>query len=77
MRQVRRGGAAQPEAEQRYIGIAELRALFPVSDMSIWRWRRDPVVGFPAPVKLGKNGRNYWWLPAIREWQAKRAGEAA
>jgi predicted DNA-binding transcriptional regulator AlpA len=74
-RGVGRGRAAQSEAEQRYIGIAELRAIIPVSDMCIWRWQRDPTVGFPAPVKLGRNGRRFWWLPKIREWQAKRAGE--
>jgi hypothetical protein len=57
---------------QRYISRRELRALFPVSDMTIFRWTRDPEVAFPAPVKLSPNGRNFWWLPAVRDWDHKR-----
>jgi predicted DNA-binding transcriptional regulator AlpA len=58
--------------ERRYINRKQLREIIPVSDMSIWRWERDPEVAFPAPVKLA-NGRNYWWLPAILDWQRTRA----
>jgi predicted DNA-binding transcriptional regulator AlpA len=58
--------------EQRYVSRRELRKLFPVSDMTIWRWQRDPQVAFPVPVKLGRNGRNFWWFPAILAWDAKR-----
>jgi predicted DNA-binding transcriptional regulator AlpA len=63
--------------DERYIGIAELREIIPVSSMTIWRWQRDPEVEFPPPVKLGKNGRNYWWLPGIKEWEARRPGGRA
>jgi predicted DNA-binding transcriptional regulator AlpA len=64
-----------PVAE-RYISRRELRALFPVSDMTIWRWQHDPQVGFPAPIKLSANGRNFWWLPAIRDWERRRREDA-
>ena len=60
------------EATERYLSRRELRALFPVSDMTIWRWMHDPDVGFPAPGKLARNGRNFWWLPEILAWEAKR-----
>jgi predicted DNA-binding transcriptional regulator AlpA len=40
--------------------------------MTIWRWQHDPQIAFPAPVKLGINGRNFWWLPAIRDWEQRR-----
>jgi len=60
----------------RYISRRELRALFPVSDMTIWRWQHDPHVAFPVPVKLGNNGRNFWWLPAIHDWEHRRRGPA-
>ena len=59
-------------ARERYITRRELRALFPVSDMTIWRWQHDPEVAFPAPVKLNNNGRNYWWFPAICDWEQRR-----
>jgi predicted DNA-binding transcriptional regulator AlpA len=73
----RRSDTSRTLSDERYIGIGELRELFPVSDMTFWRWQRNPSVGFPQPVKLGANGRNYWWLPAIKEWQAQREGQAA
>ena len=63
-------------SDQRYVSRRELRLLFPVSDMTIWRWMGDPAVAFPRPVKLGRNGRNFWWLPAIHEWERNRAGSA-
>ena len=58
---------------QRYLSRREVRRLLPVSDMTIWRWQHDPVVAFPKPVKLGRAGRNFWWLPDILEWERRRA----
>jgi predicted DNA-binding transcriptional regulator AlpA len=63
--------------EQRYINREQLRELIPVVDMTIWRWERDPEIAFPAPVKLGADGRNYWWLPTVREWLGHRADRLA
>ena len=63
--------------EERYLSRRELRQLFPVSDMTIFRWQRDPDVAFPTPVKLGRNGRNYWWYPSIVEWERRRAAKGA
>jgi predicted DNA-binding transcriptional regulator AlpA len=60
-------------AAERYLSRRELRALFPVSDMTIWRWTQDPQIAFPKPVKLGRNGRNFWWLPEILKWERRRA----
>jgi predicted DNA-binding transcriptional regulator AlpA len=60
-------------SEERYVSRRELRVLFPVSDMTIWRWMRDPQVAFPRAIKLGRSGRNFWWFPAILEWELKRA----
>ena len=45
-----------------------------VTRVCISRWRRDPRVRFPAPVKI--NGRNYWRLGDVRRWQADRIAEA-
>jgi predicted DNA-binding transcriptional regulator AlpA len=80
------GGAMQPRAqinrvqqrerEERFLNRRELRALIPVSDMTVWRWMRDPEIAFPKPSKLGRNGRNFWWLPAILDWQRSRAANS-
>src|SRR5947207_8456967 len=59
-------------AEERYLNREQLRVLVPASDMTIWRWVRDPNVAFPPPVKLGADGRNYWWLPSVRAWAQQR-----
>jgi len=64
-----------PEGSAVYINIDQLRIIFPASDMTYWRWQNDPRVNFPAPVKLGASGRNYWWLPDLAAW--RRAREAA
>jgi predicted DNA-binding transcriptional regulator AlpA len=61
------------QAEERYVDSRELDQRYPVSGMTRWRWMNDPEVGFPKPVKLGPNGRNFWWLPAILEWERRRA----
>jgi predicted DNA-binding transcriptional regulator AlpA len=62
--------------QQRYVSRRELRRLFPVSDMTIFRWMHDTRVAFPRPVKLGPSGRNFWWLPAILEWERRRAANS-
>jgi predicted DNA-binding transcriptional regulator AlpA len=46
-----------------------------VSNMCLWRWMRDERVKFPAPVKI--NGRNYWRLGDLRNWQAEQAVKGA
>jgi predicted DNA-binding transcriptional regulator AlpA len=63
---------AAPPSEDRYINREQLRALIPASDMTLWRWQRNPKVAFPSPVKLGDDGRNYWWLPTVRAWMRAR-----
>ena len=64
--------ADRPGVEERYINRLQLREIIPASDMTLWRWERNPNIAFPAPVKLGADGRNYWWLPSIRAWMRRR-----
>jgi len=58
-----------------YITNAQVRQLVPVCNMTIWRWINDPLVAFPKPVQLGNFGRNFWWLPAIRDWIRRREAQ--
>lgn len=46
-----------------------------VSTMCIWRWMKDERVQFPRPVKI--NGRNYWRLGDLRQWQAAQTAKRA
>jgi hypothetical protein len=68
------GSGATSAPEERYLNRAQLRALIPASDMTLWRWQRNPKVSFPASVKLGEDGRNYWWVPDVRNWMRARRG---
>ena len=41
------------------LGARAVRDTFNVSDMTIWRWTRDPVVQFPEPDVVIRR-RRYW-----------------
>jgi hypothetical protein len=38
-----------------------------VSDMSIYRWERDPKLNFPAPIRVAR--RRYWKLSDLVRWE--------
>jgi predicted DNA-binding transcriptional regulator AlpA len=41
-----------------------------ISDMTLWRWLRDPRLEFPKPLIV--NRRRYWWLRDLEAWEATR-----
>lgn len=41
-----------PRRSRRYIRAAEVRALLGISETTLWRYLRDPEMGFPRPIKL-------------------------
>jgi len=53
----------------------KVRERYGVTDMSIWRWRRNPALAFPKPIII--NGRCYWRLEELEAWEATRAEETA
>ena len=54
-----------------YLPAGQVRARYGVSDMSLWRWLRDPKLGFPAPIKI--HNRRYWKLSDLQAWEATRS----
>jgi hypothetical protein len=40
------------------------------SDMALWRWIRDPDLGFPSPIYIQKI--RYWRLADLIAWEASR-----
>lgn len=46
------------------------------TNMTLWRWQRDPRVQFPRPDMV-INGRRYWRLGTLRRWQAQQANKQA
>jgi predicted DNA-binding transcriptional regulator AlpA len=41
------------------------------SDMTLWRWLHDEKMGFPQPLRI--NGRRFWRLTDLEEWERSRA----
>jgi hypothetical protein len=42
-----------------------------VSSNTVHRWRNDPALGFPEPIKV--QGRNYWRPEDLRRWRREQA----
>lgn len=58
-----------------YLTSRQMKAMLGnVCDMTLWRWQRDPALGFPSPVKI--KSRNYWRESDVAAWLESRA-EAA
>ncbi|RWQ70764.1 MAG: helix-turn-helix domain-containing protein [Mesorhizobium sp.] len=49
----------------------DIKKLFPVSDMTFWRWIKAGE--FPKPIKIA--GRNYWPSEEIAAWLDKKSAE--
>lgn len=62
--------------ETRYLTARQVRARFGnVSDMSIWRWTRDPKLGFPQPIRI--NRRRLFKEADIAAFEARQAAGTA
>jgi len=48
----------------------KVRERYSVSDMTIWRWRRNDELNFPKPVSI--NERLYWRLRELEAWEGTR-----
>jgi predicted DNA-binding transcriptional regulator AlpA len=48
----------------------KLRAKIGISAVTLWRWRHDDAIGFPAPKVI--KGRLYFPLDEISAWLAKQ-----
>src|SRR3954452_15687934 len=56
---------------RKYITARDLRArLGKVSAMTLWRWEHQPALAFPKPVYI--NGRKYYDLGELEEWERNR-----
>lgn len=46
-----------------------------ICDMTLWRWGRDPDLGFPAPIVI--NRRKYWRASDLDHWDSQHSLEAS
>lgn len=59
------------EEPDRLLPAAEVREIFGVSDMSIWRWQADDHMQFPKPLMIRR--RRYWRRGDIVAFQQRQA----
>ena len=60
----------------RYLTAEQVRTRFGgISDMSLWRWLKDPELEFPQPIRV--NRRRLFKEHEIIEWEARQAVNAA
>lgn len=45
----------------------EVQVRYRRSHVTIWRWTRDPNLGFPAPLRI--NGYKYWRFSDLEAWE--------
>ncbi len=55
----------------KYLSRRGVRQRYGISNMTLWRWERDPRLKFPKPIEI--NGRFYQDLSVLEEWERSRA----
>lgn len=60
--------------EKRYLPGPKVAARYDVTDMSIYRWERDPRLNFPTPIRIGR--RKFWDEDDLIAWERDRARKA-
>jgi predicted DNA-binding transcriptional regulator AlpA len=54
-----------------YLPGRQVRDRYNVSDMTLWRWLRNPKLNFPQPTII--NRRRYWAEEELQQWERSRA----
>ncbi|WP_046868133.1 helix-turn-helix transcriptional regulator [Microvirga massiliensis] len=60
---------------ERYLSRRGVRQRYGISNMTLWRWERDPRLNFPKAIEI--NGRKYFAEYLIDIWERERALAAA
>ena len=56
-----------------FVSGKTLAELFDVSEMTIYRWEKDPDLKFPAPSRV--NNRKFWYRPDAIAWMKARTAK--
>ncbi|TNC10426.1 transcriptional regulator [Methylobacterium terricola] len=52
---------------------SHVRQRYAISDMTLWRWEKDPKLDFPKPIRI--NGRRYWRLADIQDFEIRQSSQ--
>jgi predicted DNA-binding transcriptional regulator AlpA len=55
-----------------YLPQPKVQRRYGVGAMTIWRWVHNAELGFPSPIKFTPNGRNFFRLDELLEFERKR-----
>jgi hypothetical protein len=56
--------------KHRWVAKPRVRDIFDISEMGLWRWIRDPHLGFPRPWRC--RGRVYFDADEIRQFAERQ-----
>ena len=57
-------------SEKSYLPRRKLPKRYGVTEMTVWRWERDPLLGFPDPLVV--NGKKFYAVAALEAWEMAR-----
>src|SRR6516164_6507993 len=73
----RHGGRENPDTAddppRRFLTGPQVCSRYSITDMGLWRWLKDPTIGFPQPAMRVKD-RRYWLEADLIAWERGRAG---
>ena len=64
----------QTEHQPEFLTGPQVAQRYQKSHVTIWRWTRDPDLGFPKPIQI--NRHNFWRLAELQEWEDAQARKA-
>lgn len=64
----------QAELES-YLPSRKVQERYRISDVTLWRWERAENSAFPKPVRI--NGRKFWAVSALVEYERSLASPHA
>ena len=53
---------------RRFLTGPQVCSRYSITDMSLWRWLKDPTIGFPKPAMRVKD-RRYWLEADLIAWE--------
>ena len=66
---------ASKEPKPEFIPAPKVLERYGVSDMTLWRWLKDPALGFPRPVYIGRF--RYFRISELDAWERALPRELA
>jgi predicted DNA-binding transcriptional regulator AlpA len=58
------------DSAEQFLPARHVWQRYSISDMTLWRWLRNPELGFPQPIKIGRH--RYWRLADLVSWERSR-----